>query len=271
MAPTQITDHADQAVNRLPNPLRGQPKLEALVRALVGPIQHVEDALWQLLTERTIDIATGVTLDSIGRLVGEPPTGLDIETYRRHIKARIRANRSRGQVEDLIKIVRLILNDPAAGVQMERQTINTIVVRILERVTDDDLANTLIRFLLLATSAEGRVLLETLTALEDDTFTLAIAAFSTGALSIGNTTIAVGSTAGFPDTGSVDIDVGLATAETKAYTGKTTTSFIGVTALTQNHASGCCVQLSGAPGKGLGDSTNAVTGGMLASVREEVV
>jgi hypothetical protein len=268
--PSKITDHADQAVSRLPYDLRKQPKLEAFVRALVGPIQTLEDALWQLLVERAVGTATGVTLEALGRLVGQPPTGLDTETYRRYIRARIRANKSCGTVEDFIKITRLILNDDDAQIIIERQGVAAAVERILGIVVDDDLANVLIGFLVDAASGEGRIILETLTDVEDETFTLAIATFLDGPLVGAETTIPVISTDGFPTSGSLDIDVGLADEETVTYTGITSTSFLGVSAVVNAHVTNSCIQLSGAPGKGLGDSTDANVGGKLMSARDQV-
>ena len=96
MPPSKITNHREQAIARLPFDLRNAPRLVAIASALLAPLQPIEDALWQLHTERNLDTATGVTLEEIGGLVGEPPSGLDEDTYRRRIRARIRTNRSSG-------------------------------------------------------------------------------------------------------------------------------------------------------------------------------
>jgi hypothetical protein len=266
----QITDHADRGIDRLPSQFRDKPKLEALLRVLLGQVQDVEDALWQLFTQRALAGATGVTLDAIGKLVGQPRNALSDADYRRYISARIATNRSKGKISDLYKIARLIINDLDAALYLDNQGNAAAVMKVTGIVLDDDLAAILIEFLQDAAKAGVRIILESQTDIEDESFTLAISAFLDGALVGGETTILVDSTDGFPSSGSLDIDVGLADEETVTYAGITSTSFIGVSAVANPHPDASCIQLSGAPGKGLGDEADPLVGGTLASAIEAV-
>lgn len=131
-----------------------------LVRALVEPAQGVENALQQLLTERLIDTAVGYQLDILGKIAGQTRDGLDDETYRRYIRARIAANNSDGNVEDLIKVADLVIYDDAALYEVNTHRIATVVLRLKDKAISQTLADSLIRFLRDTVSGAVRVILE---------------------------------------------------------------------------------------------------------------
>jgi hypothetical protein len=113
MALEQITDHADRAVARLAKQHRGKTRTEALVRALAGTTQAVENALLQLLAERTLSAAAGAQLDQLGAIVGVERGVLDDAAFRVRINTQIRINRSSGTGNDILEVFRLVL--PAAN------------------------------------------------------------------------------------------------------------------------------------------------------------
>lgn len=131
-----------------------------LLTALIGPIQDVENALQQLLTERTIDTAVGVQLDVLGRVVGQARGGLPDDDYRRYLRARIATNRSNGVTEDLITIMSLVVNDSTATYDVERSGTATVVARIAGIAVTDALGSIVYTFLKSATSAGVRVVVE---------------------------------------------------------------------------------------------------------------
>lgn len=149
----KITDHEGEAVARIPSRWYGLPNFEALVRAFVAPIQTLEDALWELLTLRTIDTGSGVTLDAIGAIIGEPrTTQTDDDEYRPYLRARIATNRSDGTVEALIRVCRVLLNDPAVQVRVRTYPPASIVIRLRGAVPSAT-ADALIGFLRSAKAA----------------------------------------------------------------------------------------------------------------------
>lgn len=103
--------------------------VEKLIAALAGPAQDVENMLQQLLLQRAIDTAVGVQLDQLGVIVGQARLGLDDDTYRQFLRARIAANKSEGHFEDLIDVAALILNDTVHTVQTTDE--GTATVRVL--------------------------------------------------------------------------------------------------------------------------------------------
>lgn len=108
---TKIDNHVEQALSRLRQQFKDKPNIETWISILVAPMQRLEDALYQLLTERGIDDAVGAQLDRLGKIVGQPRDGRTDETYRRFIRARISVNTSNGTIEDVLTVTRLVLDD----------------------------------------------------------------------------------------------------------------------------------------------------------------
>lgn len=166
------TDHVAEALDRLPQQHRDDPNLRALLTALVRPCQTLETALQDMLVGRAVDTAVGAQLDIIGKLVRQSRNGQDDDEYRRFIRARIKTNRSRGVVSDLITIARLILNEPAVHVYVERQAVAGVVLRVDDLAVDEEMADDLITFLRVAVSAGVRLILESSPVGSAGTFTL---------------------------------------------------------------------------------------------------
>jgi hypothetical protein len=106
MALTQSTDIVRRAILRLPPPYWGKPRIASCLRAILEEVQELENALWTVMLMRTVDVATGIQLHTIGKLVGEGYLGQDEETYRILVRARIRINISRGTIGDIIAVMR---------------------------------------------------------------------------------------------------------------------------------------------------------------------
>ena len=67
---TYQVDHCADGLERLLQQFKDRPRIAALLCAFVRQVQELEDAAWQLLTERHVDAAIGVQLDALGRIVG---------------------------------------------------------------------------------------------------------------------------------------------------------------------------------------------------------
>jgi hypothetical protein len=105
----------DEAVELLLSQFR-HPKIEAMVRALVGPMQRFEDVLWHILT-RVVDMtyAQGVHLDLFGKILKLPRLGLTDTEYRSRLGVWQLVLRSTGKPEELIRIADLFDGVSAAG------------------------------------------------------------------------------------------------------------------------------------------------------------
>jgi hypothetical protein len=121
-----ITDHVEQAEDLLLEQYKNKPRTLALLRSFIRRCQELEDAAWEVLLQRFIDNAVGAQLDMLGRIVGQDLDGVDDETYRVYIKARIRVNRSHGRPDDVIDVLRLI--ETAAFIYSEQYPATAVVL-----------------------------------------------------------------------------------------------------------------------------------------------
>jgi hypothetical protein len=112
-----IDDHLVSVKMRLLQQYKDSPRLWDLIGILfVQPVQALEDAAWPLYDRLDIDHGLGEQLDRIGAIVGLARAGWSDDLYRLLLKARIGKNVSRGTIEDVIGVWRLLAQ--AARVQV---------------------------------------------------------------------------------------------------------------------------------------------------------
>lgn len=131
-----------------------------LLLSFAGDIQAVEDTLQQLYTLRSIDAATGVQLDMLGKIVGQFRGGMIDADYRRIIRAKISVNRSKGTVADILKVSKLVLDDNAVLVEALNSGPATVVVKFLDAAVTDDVAELAIQMLKKTVSGGVRLIVE---------------------------------------------------------------------------------------------------------------
>jgi len=103
------TDHVARGLARLTDRWQ-RPAIRAVLASHLAEVQEVEDALWEVLL-LDLDTATGNGLDQIAGLVGEPRQDLTDELLRTVVRARLLANRARGDVDTLHAIATLFAED----------------------------------------------------------------------------------------------------------------------------------------------------------------
>ncbi len=101
-------EHCDRILEALLFQFRDKPRITALACALAEGVQQLEDVVWTLIADRTLQAASGASLDQWGGVVGEDRGALDDDDYRRFIQARIIANNSGGTTEELIRVFVLV-------------------------------------------------------------------------------------------------------------------------------------------------------------------
>lgn len=134
--------------------------LEKLIIASVGPAQDIENALKQMLLYRFVDTATGAQLEQLGSIVGQSRGGLVDDDYRRYLRARIVANFSKGRVEDLIKVVDLVVYDADAYIELTPFGAATERLFVREVFIADDLATVVSVFVGDTKASGARIVLE---------------------------------------------------------------------------------------------------------------
>lgn len=116
-----------------------------VLTAIVTPIQDIENTL-QALLARTVNDATDDALTVIGKLVGEIRFTDDDELYRRAVRARIATNKSSGRIEDMIRVLVLVLNDVGWSIFIRNEGNATMYVKLDGLVMDPDVFALLMRF-----------------------------------------------------------------------------------------------------------------------------
>jgi hypothetical protein len=162
------TKHFFEAIVKLVPPLWGKPRVAALIQSYLDQIQELEDATWEVLDARHVNTATGVHLDTLGAIVGQPRFTSDDDVYRSVIRAKIAANRSKGTTDSLINVVRLA-GDVASPVQVTH--VGPAVVRITLAEPVDAAGLAALAFILPKARAAG-VRLGLLAAVDEDAFVI---------------------------------------------------------------------------------------------------
>lgn len=101
-------DVTEFALSALPAPFQGKPRIASILASVTNRVQDLETVAYEIITLRLIESATGIYLDRLGRIVGEPRYGRVDSDYRLGIRGRILANRSNGKHEELRAIVSLL-------------------------------------------------------------------------------------------------------------------------------------------------------------------
>ena len=107
--PEQVEQRAELGVMKLAGWAWGKPRIASLLVAFLQRAQALEDDLHEMLTARTIDEADIERLKVLGKIVGQPRSGLGEDDYRILIKARALANVSKGRASDVFAVLQLIL------------------------------------------------------------------------------------------------------------------------------------------------------------------
>lgn len=138
MAIIETTEHGDQGVARLIAQYPGKPRLEALLRIYLDEVQQIEVALFDLATDRFLDVAIGAQLDGIGDIVGQERQGLSDVDYRPLLRARVQANRSEGTVPDIYEVAVATLDGSIGDVRIEQKFPAGVHVRFLKQLSFDE-------------------------------------------------------------------------------------------------------------------------------------
>jgi hypothetical protein len=106
-----IRTHEEIAGRKLAPPFWGKPNVYWVLAAFIRELQFLEDTFWEILESRTLENADLTRIKVLGKLVGQPRHGFDLEDYRTLIAARAIANVSQGRASDLLAVLNLILGE----------------------------------------------------------------------------------------------------------------------------------------------------------------
>lgn len=99
-------NHIDQGLGRLTSVFSEAESLKVFLSAFLKQLEEVEESLLKLANQKDLTTVTGVWLDYIGYIVGQPRAGQDDEEYRQSLQLKISVNKSDGThpaVSDIVK------------------------------------------------------------------------------------------------------------------------------------------------------------------------
>jgi len=108
----KITDHEAEIKARQVWQYENKEIFDKLLEAYAESRQEYENILWQLLTERGLSNAVGVTLDRIGEYYQADRNGLPDNLYRNLIITTLSRLQSAGQIEVLLDSLRILSLNP---------------------------------------------------------------------------------------------------------------------------------------------------------------
>lgn len=100
-----------QATDRLLGQFHNKPIIEAWIESYCRELDEVRQVLLDLQVLRLLDNAFGVQLDGLGDIVGQKRGGKVDDVYRQFIRARILANRSNGEGDEIYAVLETFLPD----------------------------------------------------------------------------------------------------------------------------------------------------------------
>ena len=153
---SKVDNHAELALARVAEQYKGSTRITGIIESVADQWQEVDDALWQLATERylfsdaeigglTVNYeAEGDQLDVIGRLLGETRGSYTDAEYRLILKGKIKVLRSSGTAENLIDIFATC--EPDATITVKTWPPAYVTVTLSDPITATD-AGVYVRFI----------------------------------------------------------------------------------------------------------------------------
>jgi hypothetical protein len=232
----QILDHVERALARVVEQYKEDDGLNAIHRAFARQIQEVEDALWGVNVGYILGLATGYALEVLGRYVDETRDGSTDDEFTARIRAKIRALKSTGSVEDLYSVLVALFANATPGVfRHEHEGPQGQTLTILGETVSAAMAVIATRLIGRARGATERTILVWRQGASEDTLECPLSTALNGGAPGASTTLTVYSTAGFPVSGTLLLNPGFMDEEQVTYTGKTSTTFTGVSATGNAH------------------------------------
>lgn len=108
---TPITDHVDQALNRLITQYKANcANLQNTISGFVEQTQDDENMFQEFFAERYLATAIGAQLDGLGQIIGVNRGSLNDADYRARLYLKIAQNFSEGAIENLIWIYKELMD-----------------------------------------------------------------------------------------------------------------------------------------------------------------
>lgn len=100
----------ERGLDKLLHQFKDSPNYKALVETYLELHNQIQETCFEVLASRDIQQATGLSLDLIGKIVGQQRNNLSDDDYRQAIIIKIYVNNSKGTISDIQNIVKALTN-----------------------------------------------------------------------------------------------------------------------------------------------------------------
>ena len=161
----KIDNHLELALARLQEKYKLQPNIINLITPHIDQVQDIENMLFELKDERSLDVAIGQQLDGWGEILNQSRGGTTDDDYRALLYSKIAEYNSFGTIEEILSIVTLIVN-PAS---IELVEYFPATIQIVVNNPDPIVVEEYIKFIIKKAILSG-IALDSVVYTEDDSF-----------------------------------------------------------------------------------------------------
>lgn len=139
---TQNNNISTDAIDRLLTQFKDQANIEALIQVYTDEMQEIEDVLFELRDNRSLDTAEGDQLDVLGAIVGQDRGGRSDADYLNYIILKIAQNTSRGTAEDVFAIFNILTSSESCHLlELFPAAIEIYADHDISSLNTDDISN----------------------------------------------------------------------------------------------------------------------------------
>jgi len=153
MIPIRNNDHVSIGIDRLPTAWEDKPVMIGWLSSYLKENQALEDAVWTLLDNLTLNTTSEAMLDQIGHILNEPRLARTNVQYVPFLRASIAANRSKGRAEDILRVFSVLADTviyddffPAGFRVMALGVDGAALIKLLDRIRANGTAGDLIYY-----------------------------------------------------------------------------------------------------------------------------
>lgn len=124
-------------LSRLPIQFKDRPIMSGILQCVLPSLVQLEQSIARTIAQRDVNVATGMSLTALGKLVGLARLTAIDDDFRRYVRARVATNGSLASFEDILTIARLVLGPTyVSGIILRNEGIATARLRFAGPVDD---------------------------------------------------------------------------------------------------------------------------------------
>jgi len=138
MSITKNDIHVEDALANRIEQFKNKEDFASSISIYVKQVQDLEDALFQVLLDTTLDLSIGQQLDNLGEIVGEKRLSRTDEAYRQALRVRILINKSSGTIEQILEIAQSFTQSSGV-IEIKEFFPASLIIQVVDKLEVDAL------------------------------------------------------------------------------------------------------------------------------------